>query len=455
MKIIIVGAGKVGYYIAKHLSHENNDIVVIDTNLEVLQKLGNELDVMCLKGSGKSTRVLLDAGVKEADVIIAATVADEINMLCCLTGKRLGAKHAIARIRDPEYSYEMTMLQKEMGIDLVINPEYEAAHEIARLLRFPTAANIETFVNERVEMVAFRITERDSFAGESIMKFMLKAKKSIVFCAILRKGEIIIPNGNTVLEKDDLAYIIGEPLEVYSFFKYIGKLSVKIKDAMVIGGGKVSYYLCSVLEKSDIKLKVIERDYKRCEYLNESLPNTLIIHGDGSDEEILADENMPDFGAVITVTGSDEENFLIGLSALKSGVPKVITKINRTNYENIIKSMGIDSVISPKNITGSKIIRFVRALKNTLGNNVETLYKIVDGKAEALEFIASKNTKNLGVPFRDINFKENFIVAAIERKGKVIIPTGNDFISQNDRVIIVSKDALVNDLNDVFADGGR
>ena len=450
MKIIIVGAGKVGYYTAKHLCQEDNDVVIIDKNQEVLQKAADDLDVMCIRGSGLSTRVLLSAGVQEADLIIAATTSDEINMLCCLTGKRLGVKHTIARIRDPEYSYELSVLKKEMGLDMVINPEQESAGEIARVLRFPAAINIETFVNGRVEMVAFRVRADDIFCGQTLMQTMSRLNVPIVFCAVLRQDKVMIPNGNTRMEAGDLAYIVGEPPFIHTFFKKIGRYSGKTKNVLIIGGGKIARYLCEDIAEVGIRAKIIERDYKVCESLSEGLPNCVIIHGDGSDEAVLHSENMGAFDSVVTLTGRDEENLLVALYASQMGVPKVIAKINRPNYEEMIRGFGIDSVVSPKSVTASQIIRFVRALKNSMGCSIETLYKIVDNRVEALVFLANDTTQHLGEPFKDVQFRKNFIVAAIERRGKVIIPSGSDCIEKGDRVVIVSTEARVETLNDVF-----
>ena len=456
MKIIIVGGGKVGQATAKHLSSEGHDIVLVDKNYERIHHLSDKLDVMCIKGNGLRTSVLLAAGVEDADLIITATPPDEINMLCCLTAKRLGAKHTIARIRDPEYSEELSTLRKEMGLDMVINPEEEAAAEIARVLRFPTAINVETFVDGKVEMVSFRIKEDGILNGQSISAIMSKVKLSLIFCAVVHNGEVIIPDGNYVARTDDLFYVIGEPAEIYNFFKQIKRGTSSSKSAFVVGGGRIAYYLCKFLTGVGISVKLLEINREKCYELNELLPECVIINGDGSDYELLDEEDMASFSSAVTITGRDEENLLIALHASKIGVPKVVAKINRAGYDEIIESFGIDSIISPKNITAVQIIRFVRALNNSIGHaNIETLYHIVDGKAEALEFLADSSTYNLGIPFKDIQFKKNFIVAAIERNGKVIIPSGNDCILNGDSLVMVCSNSKVTDLNDVFENGGR
>lgn len=456
MRIIIVGGGKVGQATAKRLSSEGHDIVLVDKNAERIQHLSDKLDIMCVKGNGLRTSVLLEAGVADADLIITTTPSDEINMLCCLTAKRLGAKHTVARIRDPEYSEELSTLRKEMGLDMVINPEQESAAEIARVLRFPNAINVETFVDGKVEMISFRIKEDGILNGNSISSIMAKLRLSLIFCAVVHNGEVIIPDGNYVAHTDDLFYVIGEPAEIYNFFKAIKRGTSSSKSAFVIGGGRIAYYLCKFLAEVGINTKLVEISREKCYELNEILPNCVIINGDGSDPELLEEEDMASFSSVVTITGRDEENLLIAIHASKLGVPKVVAKINRSNYDDIIESFGIDSIISPKDITSVQIIRFVRALNNSIGHaNIETLYHIVDGQAEALEFHADNTAMNLGIPFKDINFRKNLIVAAIERNGKVIIPSGNDYIMDGDSVVIVCRNSRINDLNDVFENGGR
>ncbi len=456
MKIIIVGGGKVGQTTAKHLSSEGHDIVLVDKNFDRIQRISDRLDIMCIKGNCLKAGVLLSAGVSSADLIIATTSSDEINMLCCLTAKRLGAKHTIARVRDPEYAEDLTTLKKELGLDMVINPEQEAAGEIARVLRFPTAINVETFVNGKVEMVSFRIRNDGMLDGQSVSAIMSKVKLSLIFCAVVHEGDVIIPDGNYVTHAGDLLYVIGRPAEIYKFFKMIKRETSSSKSTFIVGGGRIAYYLCRFLTKIGTGVKLIEMDKSRCLELNELLDNCVIINGDGSDTELLDEEDIASFSSVVTITGRDEENLFIALYASKVGVPKVIAKINRLSYGGIIESLGVDSTISPKDITSAQIIRFARAINASLGhNNLQTLYRIVDGKAEALEFIVNEKTLNIGIPFKDINFKKNFIVAAIERKGSVIIPSGNDCLYDGDSVIIVCRNSKIVELNSVFENGGR
>ena len=454
MKIIIVGGGKVGQAIAKHLSQEEHDIVLIDTDYDRLDRVGSKLDIMAIKGNGLRTTVLMDAGISDTDLIIATTSSDEVNMLCCLTGKRLGAKYAVARIRDPEYTEELTSLKKEMGLDLVINPEQEAASEIARILRFPTAINIDTFVDGRIEMVSFKIKEDGFLTGKTISNIKSRIPLPIIFCAVIHEGEVIIPDGNYIAKPDDTFYVIGSPTEINNFFKTIKRVTEKAKSTLVIGGGRIAFYLCKFLVDVGVDVKIIEINKEHCYQLNEILPECVVINGDGSDSELLDEEDIESFSSVVTLTDRDEENLITALYASNVGVPKVIAKINRANYDKILESFGIDSVVSPKNITAEQIIRFVRALNNTVGHtNIETLHYIVDERAEALGFIADSDTLNLGKALKNIKFQKNILVAAIERKGKVIIPSGNDCILEGDRIIIVSSKKRLTSLNDVFLGG--
>ena len=452
MKILIVGIGKVGYTLAKHLSAEDNDVAVIDKSQEAVDRAGDSLDVLCLKGSGLSASVLLEAGVREADLIIATTPGDEINMLCCLTAKRLGAKNTVARIRDPEYAREVSVLKQELGINMIINPELEAANEIGRVLRFPTAINVETFAGRKVELIAFRVKRGDKLVGRPLSQVMGEIRLPVLFCTAVRGEEVIIPDGNFVPQEQDLMYIAGKPSAITDFFKYEGKYQKRVKHAILIGGGRIAYYLGLGMSQMGMKITIIEQNKRRCQELDELLPDCTIIHGDGTDEQVLEEEHVESAGAVVTLTGRDEENLLTALFASRLQVPKVVAKINRGNYEGIIKTLGIDSVISPKNITAAQIIRYVRALRNTIGSNVETLHRIADGKAEALEFVAREGSRNLREPFRNIRFKKHFLVAASVRNGAIIIPTGNDWIQENDSVIVITRSSNVNDLNDIFED---
>ena len=332
MRIIIIGDGKVGYSLAETLSKEDNDVTIIDKNSDALKKASENLDVMCIRGNGVSTNILMQAGVKDVDLLIAATSSDEMNMVCCLTAKKLGAEHTIARIRDPEYANELSILKHDLGLDLVINPEQAAAGEIARLLRFPSAVNIESFAKGRVDLIEIKATEGIPIIGMKLKNISQKIASDILIGAVLRDGEVIIPNGDFEIEENDTLYIIGRPSSVFNFCKQIGKISQKIKNVMVVGGGRIAYYLVQYLKNTDMKVKMIEISKDRCVALSEMLPNTLIINGDGTDEDVLNSENLSDMNAFVSLTGRDEENLMAALLAKQSGVIKVIAKITRVNY---------------------------------------------------------------------------------------------------------------------------
>jgi trk system potassium uptake protein TrkA len=454
MKIIIIGDGKVGYTLAENLSKENNDVTIIDKDPEPLKKASEYLDVMCIRGNGVSTKILMEAGVNEADLLIAATTSDEMNMVCCLTAKKLGADHTIARIRDPEYASELSALKRDLGLDMVINPEHACASEIGRVLSYPTAVNVEPFAKGRVELVEMKVVEGMSLVGMKLKEISNKIASSILIGAVLRGEEVIIPNGDFQIEENDMLYIVGRPFNVYNFCSRVGLNNDKVRSVMIIGGGRVGFYLAQYLNEAGVKAKIIEIDKDRCYELSELLPDTLIIHGDGSDEALLNSENLSDMDAVVTLTGRDEENLLTALYARQCGVQKVIAKINRINYATLIKEMGVDCVVSPKQITANGIIKFVRGLKNAMGNPVETLYKIVGDRAEAIEFIAGQTTKFLNIPLSYLKLVDGVIFAAIVRKNEIIIPHGKDVVKLGDSVILIVKDKQFSDFNDIIAPGG-
>lgn len=450
MKIIIIGDGKVGYHLAKNLSQEeNNDVTVIDKNPEALRKADGALDVMCIKGNGLNTRVLMEAGAQEADILIAATTSDEMNMVCCLTGKKLGAQHTIARIRDPEYADELFQLKEDLGLDMIINPEQAVAGEIARLLEFPSAANIEVFAEGRVVMMEMKVTEDMPIAGMSLREMTRRGSPAILIGGVVRGDEVIIPRGDFEIQPGDNIYIVGRPSKVIHFFRRAGVHVQKIKNAMIMGGGRIAYYLAKFLEEMEVSVKIIEIDEERCVELTEMLPGALIIYGDASDEGVLHSENIESMGAFVSVTGRDEENLIAALLAKQYGVHKVVAKINRINFSAAIKNLGIDNLVSPKITTANYILRYVRGLQNAVDNPVKTLYRIMDGRAEALEFTADSHTRFINVPLKRLKVKPGILVAAIVRRNEIIIPYGNDVIREQDSVILISYDTILSDLNDM------
>lgn len=450
MKIVIIGDGKVGYSLAENLSKENHDVTIIDKNPEALKKAAENLDVMCIRGNGVSTKILLEAGVDESDLLIAATTSDEMNMVCCLTAKKLGVEHTIARIRDPEYANELSILKTELGLDMVINPEQAAGIEIARLIKFPPAINVEIFAKGRVEMVEINVTPDMAIANMQLKNIANQISSSVLIGAVHRGDDIIIPDGEFKIQEHDTIYIIGQPARVFDFCKRIGIHVQRIKNVMIMGGGRIAYYLAQYLDEMNIKVKIIEIDRERCRELTELLPHALVICGDGSDETLLRSENFSDMGAFVAVTGRDEDNLISALLAKQHGVKKVVAKVHRMSHSDIIRSMGIDNVVSPKLITTNYIIRYVRGLKNAMGNPVNALYRIVENKAEVIELTAVNSVKYIDIPLKKLNVIKGILIAAIVRKNEIIIPNGNDVIKPGDNVILITKDKEITDLDNII-----
>lgn len=452
MHILVVGDGKVGHTLAEHLAREAHDVVIVDRSDEVLQRSEDTLDVLCVRGNGANAQTLMDAGADRADIIIAATAGDETNMLCCLIAKRLGAKYAIARIRDPEYNESLTLLQRELGIDMAINPERATALEISRLLRFPFASNIESFAKGRVEMVEFRAQEHDVMVGYALkdLSRKLHGLPQVLYAAVERDGNVTIPNGDFVIHPGDRVHVAADMLTITSYFHFLGKNSLRVKNVMLLGGGRISYYLARMIVPMGIHVSLIEIDGRKASALSELLPDVNVIHGDGTDQELLEQEGLKQMDAFVTLCDRDEENLMTGLFAVRQGVPKVIVKNNRVAYADIISAMGLDSIVSPKSITCANILHYVRARVNGMGTKVEKLYRLVNGKAEALEFIARATDPYIGVPLRDLTMRRGTLVAVIVRQGKVIVPFGNDHIEAGDSVIIIACESGITDLNEVI-----
>jgi len=455
LKIIIVGDGKVGFTLAEHLSREEHDVTIIDTSDNALQKASDTLDVMCIKGNGASLSALKEAGADTADLLIAVTNLDEVNMVCCLTGKRLGAKYTIARVRNFEYTAAQGMLKMGMGIDLLINPENDTAVEISRILRFPSAANIETFYRGRVELMSFRAREEDFFIGQPLSALSRKVRDlPILFCAAERNEEVLIPDGSFVPQVGDKLYLIGAPLGLHGFFELMGRYAPKIRNVFVVGGGRITFYLAALMERMNMKVTIVERKEERCRQLSELLPHTLVINGDGTDQELLESENMAANDAFVALTDRDEDNLIISLYALQKGLKKVVAKCNRQNYTGIVQHLGLDSVISPKLITAGHILQVVRGMQNSKGSVMNALYRIAEGGAEAAEFAVNGTTRHLHTPLKDLRLKRGVLIAVIIHQGQVIIPVGSSVISSGDTVIIISRGMGILDVNDIYDESG-
>lgn len=449
MNIIIVGDGKVGYTLAQFLSKDGHDITIIDKNAEALNRASETLDVMCVRGNGANVRTLIDAGIESADIIISVTGNDELNMVCCLAAKQLGAKYSIARIRDPEYTESLTMLQKKLDIDQVINPERATAQEISRLLRFPFAINIESFAHGRVEMVEFRVDPTDPIIGIPLSKLHGKYPR-IQFSAAQRNGEAIIPGGNFEIAAGDRVYATGDRESITKFFKQLGKDTQRMKSALLIGGGHISYYLAKIIAGMGVRLRMIEIKEDKCNRLSEQLDNVMIICADGTDQEVLDSESVGECGALICLTDRDEENIITGMYGARRGAKKVIVKVNRLNTLEVMEDLGIESVVSPKLTTANVILRSVRALNNSRNSVVEKVYSMLGGKVEAYEFTALEGAPYLNIPLNRLNIKRGILVSVLVRERRNIIPFGGDHIEAGDTVILVAKAGSVVNLEDAF-----
>lgn len=453
MNIIIVGCGKVGYTLAKRLNNENNNITIIDKNESVLRKAVEAFDVMGIRGNGAVFQVQQEAGIKDADILIAATDSDEVNMLCCLIAKKEGGDlSTIARIRDPEYSEEIAYLRDEFNLALAFNPELAAAKEVERLLRYPQAMNIDSFRRGKMDLMRVRIPKGSPLSGLKLHELNGRPGMDVLICAIERNGEIIIPSGNNYVKDGDLVTFIAKASKAYNFFKVCGIDYTPIKNCIIVGGGKITYYIAKYFRESGLKckLKIIDRDRNKCEELAEEFPEATIIHGDGTEENLLKQEGIAKTDAFCSLTGFDEENIMLSLYAGKLSNTKLITKINRIAFENVTDDMNLGSVIYPKLIVADTISQYVRALENSRGSNIETLYKIADGKAEAMEFRVKEDVNITGITLKDLCLKDNVLIAAIVRKRKVITPSGNDVMLPNDRVIIITTNTGFNDLKDIL-----
>ena len=450
MKIIIVGCGKVGTTLAEQLNRENHDITLIDCDSEALQSISDSTDVMSVTGNGAVYQVQMEAGIKEADLLIATTNSDELNMLCCLIAKKAGNCHTIARIRNPEYSAEINYIREELNLSLAINPELAAAREIARLLRFPNAIKIELFAKGRTELLKFLIPKDSILDRMKVMDVVSRLKSNVLICAVERGDNVVIPDGNFEMKGGDKISFIAPHAECADFFRKAGIENNTVNSAMFVGGGKLTVYLAKALADTKIKIKIIEQDEERCRILSELLPHAMIIHGDGSDQKLLLEEGIRQTEAFASLTGFDEENILLSLYAASQSRAKLITKVNKIAFENVINALNLGSVIYPKMLTADIILQYVRAMQNSMGSNIETLYKIVADKAEALEFRVRGDSPVLGIPLEKLRTRNNLLVACINRNGRIIMPRGKDTLEAGDTVIIVTTHTGLNDLKDIL-----
>ncbi len=451
MDIIIVGGGKVGSSLAGILCEEHN-ITIIDTNESRIQTIINDSDVKGIVGNCLQTAILEEADVDKCKIFIALTDSDEVNILSCLIAKKMKARHCIARVRNPEFNKQLVFMREELGISMMVNPDYNSANEIAKVLRYPDAINIDNFAKGRVDLAEIRITSGSILENIALSQLSKRLRLDILICAVQRGDDVIIPNGNFVLHSGDKIHVTASHSNMVKFFKSISSAyrEKRVKSAVLIGGGRVGYHLAQHLREMGVKVKIIEIDEKRCLELSERLDKVSIICGDGTDQDILREERVYDADAVVTLTGIDEENILMSLLAKNNGVNKVVTKVNRMNLMQLSETLNLDSVISPKSIMVDQILQYVRAKQNSTGNSVTTLYRLVNDRLEAIEFVVRENKDYLGVPLKKLKLRSGILIASIVRGNELIIPKGDDCILLNDSVVVVTTNRGFEDLKEIF-----
>lgn len=451
MSIIIVGCGKVGSALVERLAGEGHNITIIDKDASKIQAVTNMYDVMGLVGNGGSYGVQVEAGIDTADLFIAVTDSDELNLLCCTVAKREGKCVTIARVHTPEYSKEAGFLKEKLGLEMIINPEYEAAKVMSRTLSLPMAEEVSSFAHGQVEMIKIRIPEGNRLDGMKIMDLGRDVTTNVVICAVERGGEVYIPSGMFILRAGDLISFVATRKDARGFLSKIGFKTGQIKDALIVGGGKVSYYLAELLIRAGIEVSIIEHSVEKCEELSVLLPKAIIINDDGSSEEVLKEAGLHKTQAFIPLTGMDEENIILSLYGKQVSEAKVITRISRNNFMNIVSNLDLGSVIFPKYVISDAIVAYVRARQNSMDCNIETLYHIFGSRAEAIEFIVENESAVTGKRLADMKFKNNLRIAYIRRKNNIIFPGGDDEIRVGDSVMVVTTNTGFQNIQDILA----
>lgn len=449
MKIIIAGIGKLGEYLAKSLVKEEHAVTLIDIDFTTSQDIINNEDLNYINGNALDANILLEAGIKDTDLLISVMDQDEHNTICCLLGKKLGAKHTIARIRTPEYANSTEILKDDLGLSMTINPEKLTANHIARVLSIPSALNATIFFKGRIQMISIKVKEKGILEGLSITQLQKKIEGRIIVCAIERNNEIIIPRGNAKLIEGDIVHLTGARKDINDFLKF-AKLSEQTKKVMISGGSNTAIYLAKSLAEMDMDTKIIEINEERCEFLSEKLPETLIINGDASDQNLLYEEELDKCDAFITLSSIDEENIIASMFASMLNVPKIITKVNHINLDGIIEKANIDTVITPHKIATNQIVKYVRAMQNGKSSSCESIYKFDDDKFEMIEFKIKSDFKKLNVKLKDLKLKDGVLIAAILRKENIIFPGGMDEIKLKDTIVVIDKDSKIQDINDIL-----
>ena len=450
MKIVIAGTGKVGRTVAAVLSEEENDVTIIDLDPETVSLVSNDLDVICVEGNAADPEALRGAGVASADLVVAATEKDEVNMVCGIASRKLGAKHVIARIRDPLYLHQVAFLRDAMGLSHIINPEYECAKEISRILRFPGASRVDAFSKGSVEIVEHRIPEKGALDGVALRDLGTRFGARVLVALVEREGNALIPNGSTVLHSGDRLSITGSSGELRRFFVAIGEYKRPVRRVMIMGGGRTAVYLTRLLEESGIDVTIVERSRERCDLLCDLVPQAHIVCGDATFSDVLQEDGIATADGFVALTGDDGDNIITSLYARSCRVEKVVTKVNHEHFADILNDSGLDSIVSPKEIVALQLARYVRGLSDSAGSSVETLYRLVDGKVEVLEFQVLEESACVRVPLRELRLRENILISALIRGSRTILPNGSTVIMPGDHAIVVTAAGRLRSLDEIL-----
>ena len=453
MKIVIAGAGRIGGELAEMLTNEGHDITIIEKNPDTIYQISNKVDAICVQGSATIGEVLEEAGANGADLVIAATEQDEVNMVCGISSKKLGTKRVVARVRDPEYLNQKKFLSDALGLDEIINPEYECAKEISRILRFPGASRVDTFSKSSAEIVECKVREGSAFDGIQLKDFEQTFRARTLVAAIERDGKAIIPRGDFTVKAGDRLNIIGSAKELKKLFSASGEYRKPVKRVVIMGGGRIAVYLSRLLADNDIGVTVVEKNRARCEELTDLLPHPDdVICGDATVSDVLHEEGIQEADAFVALTGDDGDNVITSLYAAGCGVAKVVTKVNREHYADILNDSSLESIVTPKKIIAQQIARYVRGIDSPEGSRIETLYRIADGKVEALEFAIEENCRCAGIELKNLHLKPNVLIASITRDGKTLIPDGNATIKTGDRAIVVTTAGWLKNIDAIVED---
>ena len=450
MKIILVGAGKVGFSIAESLASEGHDITVIDQDGENVIQISNALDVICVEGSATNPATLRDAGAENADVLIAATPGDEVNMICGIAARKLGTRHVIVRVRNPEFLSQTEFFRESLGLSVIVNPDYECAMEISRILRFPTAVRVDTFSKGSVEIIEYRVGEGSGLIGAALKELPQRFGAKVLIAVVERGEEALIPNGDFVLQEGDKLSITGSAQEIRRFFSAVGHVKKRVKSVMIMGGGRIGVYLTHLLEDAGMSVTVVDRNRSRCDELCDLIPNARVICGDATRSEVLLEEGLRSTDAFVALTGDDGDNIITSLYASRVQVPKIVAKVNREHFSELLESGGIESIVSPRSLVAQQVTRYIRAISNSAeSSSVETLHRLADGKIEALELKVSEGAACVGVPLKDLRLKKGILISAVIRGSESILPNGSTCIRPGDHAVIVTAAGRLKNINEI------